>query len=606
MGADLLEWKAPTSSYSAFGQLSMSGQFEDFLERGGKFGGLELASDDSGGRNDASGAETVFDTVKPKLILIEEFPTMLSRTSAALKSFRSSVFNYLAANILSTPFAMQEGLNTSIVPIIMIVTETRLSSRNTRDDCFTVHRLLGSDILSHPSVSVIEFNPVAPTYLIKAIDLVIQKEAKESGRKRTPGRSIVEKLGEIGDVRSAIGNLEFLYFKSEGGADWSTITDGRAKKRGKPTTTASKMKPDSLEMITHREVNIGLFHAVGKVVYNKRDEPLSTDLASMTLLQPPSHLAQHARLKVSQVSVDTLIDDVDTDPHTFVAALHENFVPSCESIQFLESLNGCLDVLSDSDLVDSDRGPETGFNGVKRMPYQSNTATELLYQDEICFHIAVRGLLFALPSPVKRQAAPVSSHRAKAKANAFKMFYPQSLQLYRPFEETEALVEMWSLKYANHVLQPEDESNQQSNTIQEAGTRMSTSTSTSTPSSAHGNNPHSAPSRSSEPTLIGNNTSKVDLLLDTLPYASMLERNHSAQLQRITCLTGVEKPDDDDDHSDSDSDGDNSVAAGQSAARARRMESRSMPLFPPATGSVSGSGSADTSKLYLTDDDIED
>ena len=32
------------------------------------------------------------------------------------------------------------------------------------------------------------------------------------------------------------------------------------------------MEEESLEMVTRREASLGIFHAVGKVVYNKRDE----------------------------------------------------------------------------------------------------------------------------------------------------------------------------------------------------------------------------------------------------------------------------------------------------------------------------------------------
>lgn len=75
---------------------------------------------------------------------------------------------------------------------------------------------------------------------------------------------------------------------------------------------------------------------MGKVVYNKRDDfkPQAQGPDTDALPQPPDHMPDHIRPRISQVSVDQLIDETGTDTSTFVAALHENYVLSCEGSHF--------------------------------------------------------------------------------------------------------------------------------------------------------------------------------------------------------------------------------------------------------------------------------
>jgi len=76
-------------------------------------------------------------------------------------------------------------------------------------------------------------------------------------------------------------------------------------------------------------------------------------------------------------------------------------------------------------------------------------ALDTLRQDEICFHLAVRGLLFALPSPVTRRA-PTSSTSINgtkaARPDVYKMYYPASLRLSRQMEEVESLIDHWATR----------------------------------------------------------------------------------------------------------------------------------------------------------------
>ncbi|CAD6593372.1 MAG: Cell cycle checkpoint protein rad17 [Alectoria sarmentosa] len=447
MGVDVLEWKNPVGSeFPSEAYLSMSAHFEDFLGRSGKYNQLALAGIHRNlSATPSSSIDVLSENTRKRIILMEEFPNTFINTSSALRSFRSSVLQYLVYTTPSTGAVLskKQGDNPNVTPVVMVITETRLTTSTAASDSFTAHRLLGPELLSHAGVSTLEFNPIASTYLTKALDFVVQKEARQSGRRRVPGPAVLKKLGEVGDIRSAIGSLEFLCLRREVGNDWGGRVALRAKKGANASSALTKMERESLEMVSQRESTLGLFHAVGKVVYNKRDDFAGGDAAREPPPQPPSHLSGHVRLRVPQVSVDQLIGETGTDIATFIAALHENFVLSCEGNSFTDSFDGCIDALSDSDILNSPRGGRFGSSGDHGNHTFQGAASDTLRQDEMCFQVAVRGLLFALPDPVKRRTHPISEKNG-GRSDTYRMLYPTSMRLSGQVEEIDGLVGQWT------------------------------------------------------------------------------------------------------------------------------------------------------------------
>ncbi|KFY90687.1 hypothetical protein V500_05025 [Pseudogymnoascus sp. VKM F-4518 (FW-2643)] len=450
MGAEILEWRNPAGSMASDdGFVSMAAQFEEFMGRGGKFGQLDIFSEDEPTPPSASGQKPL--DRRKNIILIEEFPNTITRASTALQNFRSTLLQYLAANTPSLaemhtrPTASTAGA--SIIPLVMVITETLLTTTATTDS-FTAHRLLGPEILHHPAVATIEFNPVAPTLLAKALNLAVQKEARTSGRRKTPGPLVLKRLAEIGDVRSAVASLQFLCLRGEEG-DWGgkVAFSAKGKKAAGREQPMTRMEEESLELVTRREASLGIFHAVGKVVYNKRDGP-PTDRVKRAIELLPPYLAHAARPRPSQVNPSELIDEMGTDTSTFISALHENYILSCDpppsssaedSSDLLHAI-GCIDALSAADLLTPSWESAYGQGG----------AGDVARQDELAFQVAVRGVLFALPDPVKRRAAPGRGGRGRGGGgvgaggggDAFKMFYPTSLKLWRQKEEVGSLVDL--------------------------------------------------------------------------------------------------------------------------------------------------------------------
>ena len=544
MNFDVLEWKNPVGAeFSSEAYLSMSAHFEDFLARSGKFSELALA--DYNRNVSATPSPTtnaLNEGTRERIILIEEFPNTSLSTSSALRSFQSSVLQYLAFTVPSMGafLSRHQGNNLTVAtpPVVMVITETRSTTTTAASDSFTAHRLLGPEILSHPGVSTIEFNPMASTYLTKALDLVVRKEARQSGRHRVPGPALLKKLGEVGDIRSAIGSLEFLLLRGKDKDDWSGRVVSKAKTGPNGLT---RMETQSLAIVAQRESALGLFHAVSRVVYNKRDDFANGDAANVRPTQPPTYLSQHARLRTSQVSTSQLIDETGTDIATFIAALHENFVLSCDGNFFSDNFEGCIDALSDSDILGSPRGNRFGSpRDLGNRPFQG-VGSDILRQDEICFDVAVLGLLFALPDPVKRHTHQVFRN-SEGKNDTHRMFYPTSMRLHRQVEEIDGLIGQWTDRLRASAVP--------------LGKSMGKDFRHFTPLSSRQGKPHSkvAGSRRSQSdeddqelsswTSLGG--TKSELVVESLPYITKIEQSKAASrnldgLERITQFNGVNR-----------------------------------------------------------------
>jgi cell cycle checkpoint protein len=431
LAVPIILWNNPTAA-EAGSTSTVAAQFSEFLNRSGQYGSLDFSEQ----------VQTNADVTK-RILVVEEFPTTMTRSSAAIDSFRSVVLQYVASSAPTRLGAFpgkQSTLDTH-PPVIMIITETLLTSNTAATDSFTAHRLLGPEISNHPLVTITEFNPVAPTFVTKALDLVIKKEARDSRRRRAPGPAVIQRLADMGDIRSAVNSLEFLCVRRDSNGDWSGTVAAKMKKTGKDGVPLTNMEKQSLELVSQRETTLDMFHAAGKVVYNKREDPRIKDTRAEPPPKPPDHLKQFNRPKISQVDIEALLNETGTDIQTFLSTLHENYVLSCNGDTFVNAFAACSDYLSDSDILNPDSRPLTRSSryGVGTgIPALQSGGTDMLRQDEISFHVATRGLLFSLPFPINRAA-----HPGGRKQDSFKMFYPASLRLWKPTEEVESLINLF-------------------------------------------------------------------------------------------------------------------------------------------------------------------
>ncbi|QIW96920.1 hypothetical protein AMS68_002438 [Peltaster fructicola] len=418
---DVLEWSNPAGKDYVDSTQASYAQFEDFMARSGRSSGLALVQD-----NDIIQPfyeDSQMEPIGNQLLLVEEFPNTFSKSSPALQSFRSAIAQHLVAR----------GGTHKPVPLIMIISETLLSTNTAAADSFTTHRLLGPELSIHPAIDTIEFNTVAPTIIHKALDAVIVKEARKSGRRTSPGPAVLKRLADFGDIRSAISTLEFLCLRGDDDGNWSAKVAFSKPKKKPAEAPLTKIEKEALSWISSRESTLGIWHGVGKIIYNKRVDAPQSD----TVVPPPPWLSQHRRARVPENDVNVLVNDIGTDTATFIAALHENYLLSCSGLASepaLDSVLGCIEGLSDSDLLSLDRFSSTG------RAYSGST-TDTLRQDEMSFQVAVRDLLFSLPGNAKR-TAPSSG----PKIDAHRMYYPASLKLWRRREEVETVIDSAKLR----------------------------------------------------------------------------------------------------------------------------------------------------------------
>ena len=603
LACELLEWKNPTSS-AGTGFVSASAQFGEFLGRGGKFGALDL--EDSPAATPASSNGPGHSQTK-RMLLVEEFPNTFSRSSSALNSFRGAILQYLSAHTPSLSMFGKMSQTEPISPLVLVISETLLTTTSAAADSLTAHRLLGPEILRHPGVGVIEFNAIAPSLLAKALELVVVKEARKSGRRRTPGPQVLKRLGEIGDIRNAVSSLEFLCLKGDQDADWGAnvvfTKPKKSTKNSKNAISLTKSEAESLELISQREASLGIFHAVAKVVYNKREEaPPADDMVEKL----PPYLELYSRPKRSQVSVDSLIDETGTDTHTFISALHENYILSCESTgpmdlsTPMDYVNDCMEYLSLSDLLCPSRdvffGGRGGYIG-------GDSSSNMLRQDEMTFQVAVRGMTFSLPNPVKRKTTTMSRG-----SDAFKMFYPTSLKLWKTKEELAGIVDTWSLKAlkGESALPSKNMTDGASAFLksQSSGEISWMQRQQSRNGAATTQPEEKTDQDEASPLLSLGSAARREMLLDRLPYMAQIARSRKSgarlrDLEKVVSFHGISTA------ADEESDADEDAAPGEAWATDKPSEETS-PRKKSAGIKAGGVSGMLAQKLVLSDDDIED
>lgn len=557
---EITEWRNPGAAEYTVGNseyVSMSSQFEDFIARGSKFTGLAL-TDSLGEVVDKSHEKTGL--ASRQVLLVEEFPSLVNRSQSALLSFRSAIMQYLAANTRMSALYADDGI---AAPIVFVISESVLSNSASSAENYTAHRLLGSEILHHPGTRVIEFNPIAPTIMSKALSVVAERHAKETGQRSLATRSVIERLSDLGDIRNATSTLEFLQ-SHRNAALPDTKTSSKSSKAKSADATRSADKA-ALEVIALRESNIGLFHAVGKVMYNKR------------ILPPPGQPSGAG--PASEVEIDALYSTTGTDVSTFLSALHENYALSTftsTTEATLNTMNGCLDSLGDADVMTARAlGGSSAYFGV---------ASEGIRQEELAFHTAVRGMLHSLPHPVTRRSAapPGTLSDAKRRMDAHRMYFPTEIKLWSKREDLRSTLEAMVTRALDGRL---------TDTLQALlpAARREISQPGHVADARRGVGADDAAPLPSG--VLSGYAARRELLLERLPYmAQILPRPAGpgaflADMRRVTSFTGYGRVDEDEDDED--------PLAGftrPSAGRDRLERSEEVAL----------------EQLVLSDDDIED
>uniref|UniRef100_A0A669QLQ0 Cell cycle checkpoint protein RAD17 n=1 Tax=Phasianus colchicus TaxID=9054 RepID=A0A669QLQ0_PHACC len=284
---DLRNISGHNSNSHAFPSQAQAALFQDFLLRANKYNKLQMLGESS--ENDK------------KLILIEDMPNQFYRDPSSLHEILRLVIN-------------------NRCPLIFIISDNFSGDSNQR-------LLFPKEILEELCISIISFKPVAPTNMMKVLNRIATAEANMNREKNyAPDRTSLELLcrGCSGDIRSAINSLQFFSMKEK------TYCPKKSSMLKSETPAAmfnlkKKTKSDILEdqaiqAIGGKDASIFLFHALGKIIYCKR-EPLSES----EFPQLPSHLLEHRR-DMLLIHPEDIVEKSHMSGTVFNLYLHQNYV----------------------------------------------------------------------------------------------------------------------------------------------------------------------------------------------------------------------------------------------------------------------------------------
>ncbi|KAH8823535.1 Rad17 cell cycle checkpoint protein-domain-containing protein [Flagelloscypha sp. PMI_526] len=398
MNFDILEWKSSTAETFS-NDLNFNEDYESPISHFERF--IERAMNCSNVLGGSTQAQK-----KRHVVLLEDLPNILHHGTRER-------FHSLLKMLVNTPLASPP------IPLVIILSDSGLRpgdlsegrsfGRWGKDEALDIRSVLPRELLQGPFVTHITFNPVAQTYLKKALSaLPMPSEVIKS---KTVLETIVTTSN--GDIRSAIMSLQFACI-----VDNATVTASSSHKAIKMEGNAVVISSDSehevalvkkkrpktkkkksdvkvvLQALTQREHALVIFHLIGKVLWNKRRyDPPPPKAAKKDIdreAEIDRHLKDEPRLppwmkaeerRTSRVDVNALQADSPIDASLLSLYIHHNYTPYCED------LDECMQIsetLSAMDTLGSWQNPSP-----------------------VLFHLLVMGTQHGLPSPVKRKGQKV-------------------------------------------------------------------------------------------------------------------------------------------------------------------------------------------------------
>lgn len=292
-------------------------------------------------------------------MLVEDLPNLAHEATRAQ-------FHQVLEHALTTP--------ATHVPIVLIVSDSvpraeddaaavvgaASSWRARREAQMDVRTVVPERVRMHAAFAEIRFNPLTPR--------MIQSALHTRAAQLDVPRGLLTEISQssAGDLRGAETTLTLL---AAGGARTGT-------KRKALTTTDLALTPRASAMV--------LFHALGRILYNKRagDPGLDADAGPVQAAAPAA--PWHVSRRPSLVDIEELWRDLPVDPSTFQLYLCHNF-PS-----FTNEIDEAMHVAD-------------ALSAAEALPVRSEDARTSAAAALYGFQIATRGTLLALPSPVPRR-----------------------------------------------------------------------------------------------------------------------------------------------------------------------------------------------------------
>ncbi|KAJ2581725.1 RFC checkpoint protein Rad17 [Coemansia sp. RSA 1836] len=363
LGLNIVEWINPLANRTstAFSldsdsdEVGVVRQFEHFLAHAERYSGLALQQSTEG-----EARRTCALVQKRQVILVDDLPNVSHRDTRA--SFRDALLRFSAAPAQHS------------FPMVIVITESITSQQAFGDEGAggmgrrfrETDKAANSDIAVWSAADVIpsavynsrycqsiKFNPVAPTIVAKGLKRILQIRSGLCDQKTVKfSPATIAAIKTIsnechGDLRSAVTMLQLSMASHESmlhGSFSSNSGNNRAgaEKRKRGTAANSVCIGDrsaAAGVSEPRRVSLDLFHALGKVLYAKREAPnASNDNSGLARGRLESH-------------PDEVLDKTPVDLSTFGLYVHENYADFCTNIDEVASAADCF---SEADALSCD------------------------------------------------------------------------------------------------------------------------------------------------------------------------------------------------------------------------------------------------------------
>ncbi|XP_066469639.1 cell cycle checkpoint protein RAD17 isoform X1 [Tiliqua scincoides] len=270
---------------------SQTALFEEFLLRANKYIKLQMVGES-------------METDK-RLILVEDMPNHFYRDPSRLHEI------------------LRRFVRTGRCPLVFIISDGFSGASNQRS-------LFPKEIHEELFISNISFNPVAPTMMMKVLNRIAATEASMNGEKiDLPDKASLELIckGCSGDIRSAINSLQFslkelpwknsLQSHKRGNSTLKYDTLSKVKKKKKYD---NPLESQEVQAVGGKDASIFLFHALGKILYCKRELSTESDFSRL-----PAHLSEYERDPLL-VQPEDVIEKSHMPGDIFNLYLHQNYV----------------------------------------------------------------------------------------------------------------------------------------------------------------------------------------------------------------------------------------------------------------------------------------
>ncbi|NWV37004.1 RAD17 protein, partial [Grantiella picta] len=334
LGLEVQEWTNPVSldftnedlrnkfgrdsSFHTFPSQAQAALFQDFLLRANKYNKLQMLGESS--ENDK------------KLILIEDIPNQFYREPGSLHEI------------------LRRFVRTSRCPLVFIISDNFSGDSNQRS-------LFPTEIVEELCIVSISFKPIAPTNMMKVLNRIAAAEASMNREKNYAlDRTSLELIckGCSGDIRSAINSLQFssmkecslekeFWSKKKKSSTIKCEEAGLSKVRKKSKCDTSE--DQDIQAIGGKDASIFLFHALGKIIYCKREAVSEAESPQL-----PAHLSEHRR-DTLLIQPEDIVEKSHMSGSMFNLYLHQNYVDFFSDI---DDVVRASEYLSTADVICSD------------------------------------------------------------------------------------------------------------------------------------------------------------------------------------------------------------------------------------------------------------